>query len=191
MCPLIRDFLYTGSGFGTFLHVYPQYSSLPSSAIFDHAHNDYIELLTDGGVIGFLLAAWFILTILVHGFQRLKIRREPYSILLLICGLTAIFSLLLHSVTDFNMHNGANGLYFFFLCGILVSAGNTRLRYRTRSTLLAAVSPKWRLACLAAIPLLLLTISFQGEFCGQKACISRHPPFTSAPSSQMRRFKIC
>jgi tetratricopeptide (TPR) repeat protein len=34
------------------------------------------------------------------------------------------------------MHNGANGLYFFFFCGLLVSAGNTRLYYRTRPTLL-------------------------------------------------------
>ncbi|MBU1420035.1 MAG: O-antigen ligase family protein [Proteobacteria bacterium] len=160
--PLIRDFLFTGSGFGTFINVYPQYSTLPTSAIFDHAHNDYIELVTDGGLIGFLLAAWFVITIIHQGFQRLKNRREPYSLLLIICGLTAIFSLLIHSVTDFNMHNGANGLYFFFLCGILVSAGNTRLRYRTRSTLLTGTSPKWKLACLAAIPLLLLTISFQG-----------------------------
>ncbi len=160
--PLIRDFLFTGSGFGTFLQVYPQYSTLPSIAIYDHAHNDYIELITDGGLIGLALAAWFVIAILGHGFGKLKSRREPYSIFLIIGSLTAIFSLLLHSVTDFNMHNGANGLYFFFLCGILVSAGNTRLRYRTRPTLLDSASPRWKLACLAATPLLFFTISIQG-----------------------------
>jgi len=160
--PMIRDFFFTGTGFGTFIHAYPQYSTLPSTAIFDHAHNDYIELLTDGGIIGFLLAAWFVLTILSHGFQKLRSRRDHYSILVIIAGLTAIFSLLLHSVTDFNMHNGANGLYFFFLCGLLISAGNTRLQYRTRPTLLFPVSPRWRWTCLAALPLLLLTVTFQG-----------------------------
>ncbi len=160
--PMIRDFLFTGTGFGTFIHIYPQYSTIPSSFIFDHAHNDYIELLTDGGIIGFLLAAWFVVTILVHGFQRLRSRREPYSILIIIAGLTAIFSLLLHSASDFNMHNGANGLYFFFLCGILISAGNTRLQYHTRSTLLAPVSARWRWAFLGAVPLLFLTLTVQG-----------------------------
>ncbi len=160
--PMIHEFLFTGSGFGTFLHVYPQYSTLPFTDIVDHAHNDYIELLTDGGIIGFLLAAWFVVTILIHGFHKLRSRRDHYSILVIIAGLTAIFSLLLHSFTDFNMHNGANGLYFFFLCGLLVSAGNTRLQYRTRPTLLSPVSPRWRWTFLAALPLLLLTVTFQG-----------------------------
>ena len=159
---LIRDFLFTGSGFGTFVQVYPQYSTFPINTTNDHAHNDYLELITDGGLIGFLLAAWFVIVILRHGFQKLSTRREPYSILLIIAGLSAIVSLLLHSVTDFNMHNGANGLYFFFLCGILVSAGNTRLNYRTRPTLLPPVSPTWMQACLLSIPLLLLTLFFQG-----------------------------
>ncbi|MDO9043644.1 MAG: O-antigen ligase family protein [Desulfocapsaceae bacterium] len=160
--PMIRDFFFTGTGFGTFIHVYPQYSTIPSTSIFDHAHNDYIELLTDGGIIGFLLAAWFVLTIVIHGFQKLRCRRNHYSILVIIAGLTAIFSLLLHSVTDFNMHNGANGLYFFFLCGLLISAGNTRLQYRTRPTLLSPVSSRWKWTYFAALPLLLLTVTFQG-----------------------------
>lgn len=160
--PMIRDFFFTGAGFGTFIHTYPQYSTISSTSIFDHAHNDYIELFTDGGIIAFLLAAWFVITILIHGFQKLRIRRDHYSILFIIAGLTSIFSLLLHSVTDFNMHNGANGLYFFFLCGILISAGNTRLQYRTRPTLLAPVLHHWKWCYLIAAPLLFLTILLQG-----------------------------
>lgn len=187
--PLIRDFLFTGSGFGTFIHVYPQYSTVPTTLIFDHAHNDYIELLTDGGVIGLFLAAWFVITIIVHGLKQLKKRREPYSILLIICGLTAIISLLLHSVTDFNMHNGANGLYFFFLCGILVSAGNTRLRYRTRPTLLTNISPKWKLACLTAIPLLLLTIFFQGGILRAKGVYQQASDIYISPQLSQRTFQ--
>jgi len=160
--PLIKDFLLSGSGFGTFIHVFPQYNTLPTLIIFDHAHNDYIELITDGGLIGFLLAAWFVITIFYNGIKKLSIRREPYSILLIIGALTGLFSILIHSFVDFNMHNGANGLYFFFLCGILISAGNTRIHYRNRPTLLKTVPPIWKLTCLTALPLLLLTFSIQG-----------------------------
>jgi O-antigen ligase len=160
--PLIKDFFFTGSGFGTFIHIYPQYNTIPNSLIFDHAHNDYIELITDGGIIGFILAACFVITIMRHGFKRIKVRREKYSILLSIAGLTALFSILLHSVTDFNMHNGANGLYFFFLCGILISAGNTRLHFRNHPTLLKPAPLAIKLIPLMAIPLLLMTITYQG-----------------------------
>ncbi|MCF8057523.1 MAG: O-antigen ligase family protein [Desulfocapsa sp.] len=160
--PLIKNSPLTGSGFGSFVHIFPQCNTQLSRAIFDHAHNDYIELLTDGGLIAFLLAAWFVITILRHGLQQLAIRREPYSILLIIGALTAIFSFLLHSISDFNMHIGSNGLYFFFLCGLLVSAGNTRLRYHNTPTLLKTLSPKWKASLLFAFPLLLLTVTFQG-----------------------------
>ncbi len=160
--PFIKDFFFTGSGFGTFIHAFPQYSTLPSTAIYDHAHNDYIELLTDGGVVGFSLVASFVIILFRHGLQKLAIRREPYSVLLIIGGLTAIFSFLIHSFSDFNMHIGANGLYFFFLCGVLVSAGNTRLHFRTRPSLLQPASPKLALLFLAAIPLLLFTVAVQG-----------------------------
>lgn len=160
--PLIRDFLFTGSGFGTFLNIFPQYSTLPTSVIYDHAHNDYIELLTDGGIVGFLLAASFVVTVFYNGLRKLAIRREPYSMFLIMGGLTGIFALLIHSITDFNMHNGANGLYFFFLCGILVSAGNTRIHYRNRPTLLKTDHPIWKLCYLIALPLLILSFFIQG-----------------------------
>lgn len=160
--PFIRDFFLTGAGFGTFSHVFPSYTTIPTSSIFNHAHNDYIELLTDGGLVGFGLAAWFVLAVLSNGIKMLGKRHESYSILLTIAGITAIFSILLHSVTDFNMHNGANGLYFFFICGVLVSAGNTRLHYRTRHTLLGQGAAKYRYFCFAAAPLLILSIFLQG-----------------------------
>jgi len=160
--PLIKDFLLSGSGFGTFIHVFPQYNTLPTSVIFDHAHNDYIELITDGGLIGFFLAAWFVIAIIYNGIKKLSIRREPYSILIIIGGLTGIFSILLHSIVDFNMHNGANGLYFFFICGVLISAGNTRTHFRNRPTLLKTAPPIWKLSCLTALPLLLLVLNTQG-----------------------------
>jgi len=45
--------------------------------------------------------------------------------------------MLMHGITDFNMHNGAVGLYFFFLCGLLVAAVNVRFNYAAQESLLA------------------------------------------------------
>ncbi len=133
---VIKDFWLTGSGFGTFIAIFPLYRTFSGSEIYDHAHNDYLELLTDGGIIGFALVAWFVLAVIREGWRMIIRRRDRYSRLMSIGALSGIIAMLIHSLSDFNMHNGADGLYFFFLCGLLVSAGNTRFYYQMDATLL-------------------------------------------------------
>jgi len=146
---IIPEFLLTGSGFGTFIEVFPGWKSFADSLIYDHAHNDYLELLTDGGLIAFLLAAWFVLAVLRSGWQQIFRRHERLAVLAALGAFCGLAGLLFFSITDFNLHNWANGLYFFFLCGLLVSAGHTRQHYRKRPTLLAP-SPAPARARLAA-----------------------------------------
>ncbi len=133
---VIKAYLPFGSGFGTFVDVFPSFKSFYSNFLFDHAHNDYIELLTDGGIVGFSLAAWFVLAVFKHGFMMIRARRNLYAVLLGIGALTGLIAVLMHSVTDFNMHNGAIGLYFFFVCGFLVSVVNLKIDYSGEGTLL-------------------------------------------------------
>jgi O-antigen ligase/tetratricopeptide (TPR) repeat protein len=133
---LIRKFPLVGAGFGSFIQTYPMVRTVAGDAVFDHAHNDYIEILADGGVIAFLLCAWFVGAVLTHAIRTLLLRRDRYSILLASGSLTGMLALLFHSLADFQLYNGANGLYFFFLCGLTVSAVNTRLQYQTTPTLL-------------------------------------------------------
>jgi Flp pilus assembly protein TadD len=125
---IIRDFPATGTGFGSYINIYPRYRTISGDAIADHAHNDYIELLSNGGVLAFLIFLWFILAVLYKAFKTYLKRREMYSIYIFLGCITGITSMLMHSTTDFNLHIGANGLYFIFLFGLAVSAANTRLR---------------------------------------------------------------
>jgi O-antigen ligase/tetratricopeptide (TPR) repeat protein len=154
---LFRSYWVTGSGFGTFVDAFPGFRIDSGGLVYDHAHNDYIELLTDGGIIGFGLAAWFVLAVLVHGWQMIRARRDQYAVLIGTGAFTGIIAMLLHGVTDFNMHNGADGLYFFFLCGLLVSAVNTRFSYSASETLLKRQSKQWNLWCLGGCTVLVLS----------------------------------
>ena len=52
--PLVGDFWLTGAGAGSFMHVFPAYAEEDLGALYDHAHNDYLELLGELGVIGFV-----------------------------------------------------------------------------------------------------------------------------------------
>ena len=160
--PLIQDYAFFGSGFGTFRDVYPSYSTIADNLIYEHAHNDYLELLAEGGLVGFSLTAWFVLAVLWHGWKMVQVRRDQYAILVGIGAISGIAAILMHSVTDFNMHNGAIGYYFFFLCGLLVSSVNVKFNYYSEGTLLKALPLQYnaRLA-VAAFALLAVTAGVQ------------------------------
>jgi O-antigen ligase len=53
-------FFPAGSGLGTFVEVYKIYepNALISEAYFNHAHNDFVELLLTAGLLGALLLIW-------------------------------------------------------------------------------------------------------------------------------------
>ena len=54
----IKDFPLFGSGIGVFPFIYPQYSTLTYFAFVNHAHNDYLELMLETGLIGFGIILW-------------------------------------------------------------------------------------------------------------------------------------
>jgi len=137
---IIYDFAITGTGAGTFVNIFPDYKSFTDISVYEHAHNDYIELLTDTGLIGFTFFAWFVFKILKTGLQQIFSRHHYFSILISIGSFCGITGLLIFSFVDFNMHNGANGLYFFFLCGLLISVCHTRQHSHTRPNLLLRIS---------------------------------------------------
>lgn len=153
---IIKAYPVFGTGFGTFAEMYPAVRTIDGNALFDHAHNDYIELLVDGGLIGFVLCSWFVLSVLFSSLRSLRRRRERYLILVTSGALTGMLALLFHSLVDFQMYNGANALYFFFLCGLAVSAANTRFQFRTRPTFL----PRLRFVPAAASLLLAFILLF-------------------------------
>lgn len=124
---ILRHFPLAGTGFGTFVDIYPRYRSFSAAGLVDHAHNDYIELASDGGIIACLLMGWFLLAVLYRSFKAFTKRRDPYSVYLFVGGTAGLFSILIHSLGDFNLQIGANGLYFFFLAGLIVSAAHTRM----------------------------------------------------------------
>lgn len=156
---IIQSFPFFGTGSGTFVHAYPAFRSLPGESIFDHAHNDYLEMLADNGTAGFLLGGWFVAEVLTHTLRKLFQRRERYSILVASGALTGMLALLFHSLADFQIYNGANGLAFFFLAGLAVSSVNTRLIYRSSPVLLGKRRSFFSLFIPGIVALILLVLS--------------------------------
>ncbi len=159
---IIDNFPVTGSGFGTFSDIYPSFQSIEETADLQHAHNDYIELLTEGGLIGFFLTFCVLFTIFYKTYKSFILRKDAYSILIYIGSITGMFSILIHSLSDFNFHVGSNGLWFALLAALAVSASNTRLRVKNLATNLLPVkskSIKYISFTIVSILFLIITLS--------------------------------
>lgn len=108
-----------GTGLGTFRLAYPQYkATVFNAAIYDHAHNDYLEILTDTGLIGFV--PWIVFFCLFLCFvTRDWFRNESFLAKTVGAGCIAgVIAALLHSLADFNLQIPANAAILFIIMGI-------------------------------------------------------------------------
>lgn len=126
--PLIRDFFITGSGFGTFKWIFPSHQSFSGSRLVDHAHNDYLEFASNGGILSVILIFFFLLSIFRSARINYIRRRDRLPVLVFIASMSAVVSILVHSFFDFNMQIPANALYFFLVCSLLVAGSAVKIK---------------------------------------------------------------
>lgn len=112
---------WTGTGLGTLIAVYPRYASFDDRLVVDHAHNDYLELLADTGVVGGLCGLAFILLLFWQGLTNLRSANDRSCRAIYAGALAACAGLLLHSLVDFNLHIPANALIFLLLAALATS----------------------------------------------------------------------
>jgi O-antigen ligase len=115
---VVRDFPLVGTGLGTFGDVFPAYGTIPLEGRLTHAHNDYLEYLSDLGLIGFALLLGTIAFLAIDGFRTWSKRRHPQIKAMGMGGFVSVAAILVHSFTDFNLHIPANMLLFAVILGL-------------------------------------------------------------------------
>jgi hypothetical protein len=113
----IKSFWPVGSGVGSFVPVYQMFEDLDSvtDAWVNHAHNDYLEILLETGVVGAILLVAYAVTagLALIGDAPRPLRRQRYT------AVTIILILLVHSVTDYPLRTFALASAFAFANGML------------------------------------------------------------------------
>ncbi len=159
---LVRDFPLTGSGLGSFEAAFRRYQAHMTGGIFDHAHNDYLELFTDVGLVGFIpaLAALFLFVVSLAG--RWRRRQGRFAVCLGAGGLCSLAALAVHSFSDFNLRIPANALLVVVIAGLtqalLFSVPSGREGHGMQAAVpeMVPLSPGRRLMTLFLLVLLLL-----------------------------------
>ena len=119
---IFLDHPWKGTGLGTLVAVYPRYESLYDGKVVNHAHNDYVELLAETGVVGAACCLFFLGLLLRSALARLRACRNSLDLALHLGALVACGGLLVHSLTDFNLHIPSNALLFFLQAALASSA---------------------------------------------------------------------
>lgn len=107
-----------GWGLGSFPIVYPQFRTFYTNFFVNEAHNDYLQLLVEMGLLGFAAMVWFVVTLYTRAAK--KIAHWPSDVggaLTLACVL-GFSGILVHSAVDFNLQIPANAALFYVLCTV-------------------------------------------------------------------------
>lgn len=131
--PLLWDRPLIGQGAGTFEAVFAKYPGSNVALHFDHAHNDYLQILIEYGFIGAVPLALFVLLTLTNAMQALGREDSVFSSGVGFAASMGILSLLIHSFTDFNLQIPANAATFVVLGAIAVLAKHPGHRRRGNS----------------------------------------------------------
>jgi len=119
---IIKAHPILGTGLGAFGLVYTHYDSRNGLFRLEQAHNDYLQILSDGGIIGAALALFFVIILFRQAFARRE-SRDDFRRGVCIGALAGCFAVLVHSFFDFTLHTTSNALLFLILAALATMNG--------------------------------------------------------------------
>jgi len=135
---IIKAHPWLGTGLGAFGVVYTHYDSRNGLFRLEQAHNDYLQVVSDGGVVGAALALCFVIILFRRAFVRFN-SKDEFRRGVALAAVGGCFAVLVHSLFDFTLHTTSNALLFLVMAALATSNGRVeqppppRKRRRSRS----------------------------------------------------------
>jgi O-antigen ligase len=107
-----------GWGLGTFPVVYPEFRTFYTNFFVNEAHNDYLQLLVEMGLLGFGTMLWFLATLYRRALKKMGNWTGEMGGAVTLACLLGLSGILVHSAVDFNLQIPANAALFYVLCTI-------------------------------------------------------------------------
>ena len=134
---IIKAHPLIGTGLGAFGVVYTKFDTRNGLFRLEQAHNDYLQVLSDGGIIGAALALAFVALLFYRAFVRAG-SRDDFRRGVALAALGGCFAVLVHSFFDFTLHTPSNALLFLVLAALATLNGRVedapRRRRRRKSS---------------------------------------------------------
>jgi O-antigen ligase len=148
----IQEFPLTGTGYGSFEHIEPAYRTTAANKgwQYDHAHNDYLEALLEGGPVRLLLSLAAVAFVYRLGWRALRRYRAQPAQGLVLGALLGFTTVVVHSVVDFGLHVPAIAALTTVVAAHIASLGEKR-----RAPAPARGAPRWLVLPAAGVAVVL------------------------------------
>ncbi|MFL6256028.1 MAG: O-antigen ligase family protein [Pyrinomonadaceae bacterium] len=124
---IIRDHPWLGTGLGSFGSAYTRYDTANGQYRLEQAHNDYLQIFSDAGVVGGLLALAFVILLFRAALRRMQ-TQDRFRRGVALGALAGCAGVLVHSFFDFTLHTTANALLFLVLAALATTDGRVEER---------------------------------------------------------------
>jgi O-antigen ligase len=136
-----------GAGLDAFGVAFTRYDTWNGLYRVEQAHNDYLQILADAGIPGFLCLLVFIFLLFKKGLQ--VVRQSGDNLFqrgTAVGALAGCFGILIHSFFDFPLRTPSNALFFLVLTALATISINPSKLYQRRSRRQVKASKREQLA---------------------------------------------
>ena len=109
-----------GAGFGAFGVAYTPFDDRSGLERVEQAHNDYLQVAADAGIIGVIIGLFFLFWLFRIGLKAAK-TENLYRRGVAVGALAGCFAILVHSIFDFVLHTTAISILFVTLITLIVA----------------------------------------------------------------------
>ena len=110
-----------GAGFGAFGVAYTPFDDNSGLERVEQAHNDYLQVAADAGIVGIIIGLLFLFWLFRLGLTAAK-TENVYRRGVAVGALAGCFGILVHSIFDFVLHTTAISVLFITMMTLIVAA---------------------------------------------------------------------
>src|SRR4029077_683865 len=116
--PLIRAYPVFGCGLGGYETAFSRFKKSGVLVTDDFAHNDYLQLLAELGLVGFVIGAVLAFSVVRMALRGAVMSSDPEVRYCAVASVGALAAIALHSLTDFNLYVPANAMLLAWIAGM-------------------------------------------------------------------------
>lgn len=115
---IIKDHPIIGTGLDSFSVAFTKYDTWNGALRVEQTHNEYLQILSDAGILGFACVVTFIVLLFRKGFSHAKESSDRFRRGVAIGALGGCFGIMIHSFFDFPLRTPSNSLFFLMLAAL-------------------------------------------------------------------------